>query len=143
MLTRAQRDPCRRAGIVNDLVPGSRTPHLEPGPFLVLEPDALARMARASGSGVAIGRAHVGVFAGMHSLLCEFWKDERGSLLVREWVFVATILVLGLLPTVVSIRARMQEVSTEANLSNEVSATFSYGIETGNSTPEPRSKPLR
>ena len=68
----------------------------------------------------------------MRSLLCEFWNDERGSLLVREWVFVATILVLGLLPTIVSIRTRMEQVSLEANLSNEVSATFSCRIETGN-----------
>jgi hypothetical protein len=68
----------------------------------------------------------------MHPLVCEFWKDERGSLLVREWVFVATILVLAILPTAASIRNRMQQGQIEADLSSEVSAAFSYRIETGN-----------
>jgi hypothetical protein len=68
----------------------------------------------------------------MRSLLYEFWNDERGSLLVREWVFVATILVLSTLPTAVSIRNRMTQVPMEASLANDVSASFSYSIETAN-----------
>jgi hypothetical protein len=68
----------------------------------------------------------------MHHLLCELWRDERGSLLVREWVFVATILVLGILPTAVSVRSRMQQAPVEVTPSNEVSATASYSIEPGN-----------
>ncbi len=40
----------------------------------------------------------------MHRLLCHFWQDERGSLFVTEWVFVATILMLGILSTAVSVR---------------------------------------
>ena len=31
----------------------------------------------------------------MQNLICRFWRDESGSVVVGEWVFVATILVLG------------------------------------------------
>ena len=31
----------------------------------------------------------------MRNLICGFWRDESGSVFVGEWVFVATILVLG------------------------------------------------
>ena len=31
----------------------------------------------------------------MRTLLCHFWRDESGSVVVGQWVFVATILVLG------------------------------------------------
>jgi hypothetical protein len=31
----------------------------------------------------------------MRNLICGFWRDESGSVVVGEWVFVATILVLG------------------------------------------------
>ena len=68
----------------------------------------------------------------MYSLFCELWMDERGSLLVSEWVFVATILVLGILPLAVSIRDRIHQRPMETALSDEVSAISSYGIETGN-----------
>jgi hypothetical protein len=67
----------------------------------------------------------------MRCLLDSFLNDERGSLLVRDWVFVATILVLSILPTAVSIRSRMQ-IPLEASSSNEISAGFSYSIEPGN-----------
>jgi hypothetical protein len=68
----------------------------------------------------------------MYSLFCELWMDERGSLLVSEWVFVATILVLGILPLAVSVRGRIHQPLMERAASNEVSGTSSYGIETGN-----------
>jgi len=31
----------------------------------------------------------------MHNLISRFWRDESGSVMVGDWVFVATILVLG------------------------------------------------
>jgi hypothetical protein len=31
----------------------------------------------------------------MRNLICGFWRDESGSVFVGDWVFVATILVLG------------------------------------------------
>jgi hypothetical protein len=27
-----------------------------------------------------------------------FWRDERGTLLITEWVFLATILVIAIMP---------------------------------------------
>ena len=42
----------------------------------------------------------------MHPALGRFWKDDRGSLLVTEWVFVATILVLALLSAASTARQR-------------------------------------
>jgi hypothetical protein len=31
----------------------------------------------------------------MRDLIGRFWRDESGSVIVGDWVFVATILVLG------------------------------------------------
>ena len=31
----------------------------------------------------------------MRNLIGRFWRDESGSVMVGDWVFVATILVLG------------------------------------------------
>ena len=35
-----------------------------------------------------------------------FWFDERGSLLVTDWVFLATILVLAALPAMVDFKTK-------------------------------------
>lgn len=40
-------------------------------------------------------------------LLHKLWKDQRGSLLITEWVFMATILVLGIIPGIVAVRTSM------------------------------------
>jgi hypothetical protein len=37
------------------------------------------------------------------------WKNEHGALLVTDWVFIATILVLVLLPTVASFHDRVHQ----------------------------------
>jgi hypothetical protein len=66
----------------------------------------------------------------MPAWLGEFWKDERGSLLLTEWVFVATILLLGILCTAVSIRSRVHHLAVDENLSNEISLTLSSGTKT-------------
>ena len=31
----------------------------------------------------------------MRTMLAQFWRDECGAVVAGEWVFVATILVLG------------------------------------------------
>ncbi len=31
----------------------------------------------------------------MRKMVAHFWRDERGAVVAGEWVFVATILVLG------------------------------------------------
>jgi hypothetical protein len=45
----------------------------------------------------------------MHLWLSRLWNDERGTLLVTDWVFIATILVLAISPTVASVRDRMHQ----------------------------------
>ena len=67
----------------------------------------------------------------MYSLFRELWMDERGSLLVSEWVFVATILVLGILPIAISVRSRIHTPRVERTSLHEVNQTSSYYVETG------------
>ena len=40
----------------------------------------------------------------MRQLLLELWKDDAGALIATEWVFVATILVLGSITGLVAVR---------------------------------------
>lgn len=68
----------------------------------------------------------------MRPLLGELWKDERGSLLVTEWVFVATILVLGILPTLVSVRDRVQQAALQVSPAIGITATPSDDTEPAN-----------
>jgi hypothetical protein len=57
----------------------------------------------------------------------ELWKEDCGSLLVTEWVFVATILVLGILPAVISIRGRVHQAAIQMDSSNGVNRSLSCG----------------
>ena len=41
----------------------------------------------------------------MRPLLVKLWNDDRGSLQVTEWLFLATILILGIVVVVVVYRA--------------------------------------
>jgi hypothetical protein len=51
----------------------------------------------------------------MLNFLTRFWYDERGSLIVTEWVFVATILVLGTITGLVAVRqATLTELANAA-----------------------------
>ena len=34
----------------------------------------------------------------MRPLISRFWRDERGTLLLTEWVFLTTILVIAVVP---------------------------------------------
>jgi len=40
----------------------------------------------------------------MRKLLRELWRDESGAVIAPEWVFVATILVLGAVTSLVAVR---------------------------------------
>ena len=40
----------------------------------------------------------------MRQLLCRVWNDDAGALLAVEWVFVATILVIGSITGLVAVR---------------------------------------
>ena len=60
----------------------------------------------------------------MRPLLRELWLDESGSLLVTDWPFVATILMLAILCATVAVRSRMQPV-----VGDESSGTFPTGTQ--------------
>jgi hypothetical protein len=40
-------------------------------------------------------------------LLQRLWQDDRGAILATEWVFMATILVIGVIPGMVALRNSM------------------------------------
>lgn len=50
----------------------------------------------------------------MRQLVLKFWKDDRGSLLVTEWVFLATILVIGIVPGIVAVRNSLNHALSES-----------------------------
>jgi hypothetical protein len=43
----------------------------------------------------------------LRAALGRFWQEERGSLLVTDWAFVATILMLGILSVAAAARSRL------------------------------------
>jgi len=58
----------------------------------------------------------------MRKLLERLWRDDRGALLAAEWVFLGTILVIGLVPGMVAIRnalnASMLKAACQLNSSS-------------------------
>jgi hypothetical protein len=40
----------------------------------------------------------------MRQVLVRLWRDDRGALLATEWVFMATILVIGVVTGLVAVR---------------------------------------
>jgi hypothetical protein len=49
----------------------------------------------------------------MHQLFLRLWEDDRGALIATEWVFMATILVLGALVGLVAVRQALVSELTE------------------------------
>ena len=43
----------------------------------------------------------------MTRLLRQLWDDDHGALLATEWVFMGTILVIGIIPGLVAVRDAM------------------------------------
>jgi Flp pilus assembly pilin Flp len=68
----------------------------------------------------------------MRNLMLKLWNDDRGALIATEWVFVVTILVIGL---VVGLKAVQQAVVTEledvAGAIGSLSQTYSFGGTSG------------
>jgi len=64
----------------------------------------------------------------MRQLLMKVWKDDSGALIATEWVFVATILVLGSITGLVMVRqavlAELQDMA-QAIMSLDQSYSFS------------------
>jgi Flp pilus assembly pilin Flp len=52
----------------------------------------------------------------MRKLLQRLWNDDSGALIATEWVFVATIMVLGAITGLVAVRqAILSELTEFAN----------------------------
>jgi Flp pilus assembly pilin Flp len=50
----------------------------------------------------------------MSNLISRFCRDESGSVMVGDWVFVATILVLGAVTGMVALHQRTADESDDA-----------------------------
>jgi len=60
-------------------------------------------------------------------LLKRLWADDCGALLATEWVFVATILVLGIITGLVAVRqAVISELTEFANAVMALNQSYSF-----------------
>jgi len=63
----------------------------------------------------------------MRKMLAQFWRDECGAVVAGEWVFVATILVLGSITGLVAVRqAVLSELTEFANAVLALNQSFSF-----------------
>lgn len=65
-------------------------------------------------------------------LMLKLWKDDCGALIATEWVFVATILIIGIVAGLGSVRLTLtQELHDMAAAIASLSQTFSFGGSSG------------
>ncbi len=63
----------------------------------------------------------------MRSLMQKLWSDDHGALIATEWVFVATILILGIITGLVAVRqAVISELTEFANAVMALSQSYSF-----------------
>src|SRR6516164_9430763 len=63
----------------------------------------------------------------MRNLLVRLWNDDAGALIAAEWVFVATILVIGAITGLVAVRqAVIVELHDVANAILALNQSFSF-----------------
>ncbi len=64
----------------------------------------------------------------MRNLMLKLWNDDRGALLATEWVFVSTILVVGLVAGLKSVQQSVNaELADIADAVGALSQAYSYG----------------
>jgi hypothetical protein len=64
----------------------------------------------------------------MSNLLLKLWNDDAGALIAAEYLFVATILVIGIITGLVSVRnAVATELAELANAYLTLSQGYSFG----------------
>src|SRR5215471_1689019 len=67
----------------------------------------------------------------MRRLFQRLWNDDSGALIATEWVFVATILVLGIITGLVAVRqAVLSELTEFANAVLSLNQSFSFSGQT-------------
>src|SRR5205807_2744408 len=63
----------------------------------------------------------------MRELMTRLWDDDCGALIATEWVFVATILILGIITGLVAVRqAVISELTEFAQAVMALSQSFSF-----------------
>ena len=63
----------------------------------------------------------------MDRLWSRLWSDDQGALIATEWVFVATILILGIITGLVAVRqAVISELTEFANAVMALSQSYSF-----------------
>ena len=63
----------------------------------------------------------------MRRLMQKLWSDDHGALIATEWVFVATILVLGIITGLIAVRqAVISELTEFANAVMALSQSYSF-----------------
>src|SRR5262245_30491998 len=63
----------------------------------------------------------------MRQMMLKLWNDDCGALIATEWVFVATILVLGIITGLVAVRqAVISELTEFANAVLSLNQSFSF-----------------
>jgi hypothetical protein len=63
----------------------------------------------------------------MRNLMLNLWNDDAGALIATEWVFVATILVLGAITGLVAVRqAVLSELTEFANAVLALNQSYSF-----------------
>jgi Flp pilus assembly pilin Flp len=68
----------------------------------------------------------------MRKLMLKLWSDDQGALIATEWVFVATILVIGLIVGLKAVQsAVLNELEEVAGAIGAVSQSYSYGGTSG------------
>jgi Flp pilus assembly pilin Flp len=64
----------------------------------------------------------------MRHLMSQFWNDDEGALIATEWVFVVTILVIGLVAGLKSVQqAVLNELEEVAGAIGALSQSYSFG----------------
>lgn len=64
----------------------------------------------------------------MRNLMLKLWNDDRGALVATEWVFVSTILVVGVVAGLKSVQQSVNaELADMADAIGALSQAYSYG----------------
>jgi Flp pilus assembly pilin Flp len=68
----------------------------------------------------------------MRHLMLKLWRDDQGALIATEWVFIATILVIGLVTGLKSVQQALNnELEEIAGAIGALSQSYSVGGTSG------------
>ena len=68
----------------------------------------------------------------MRQLMLRMWQDDSGALIATEWVFVATILIIGLVVGLKAVQSAVEgELLDLANAISSLNQSYSFGGSSG------------